>query len=172
MKNTLFNNINFDSNDYVHRQSGEGLPEGTTVKLTQISDESLYRSKNFLVLDTDALKAIKSNLSYSDFGALIRMCENVSWIFNILMTSDKTIPHTNSSIAKELNISSEGARKILKKLVSKNILEYCICFPSGFKKKVYILNPSLMRRGNKLNNSVSIKFRDFTEPYDEVAENI
>jgi hypothetical protein len=172
MKNTLFNNTNFDPNDYVNRHTGEVLPEGATVKLTQIADESLYKSTNFLVLDTDALKAIKSNLSYSDFGALIRMCENVSWIYNVLMTSDKTIPHTNSSIAKELNITGEGARKILKKLVSKNILAYCICFPSGFKKKVYILNPSLMRRGNKFNNSVNSIFRDFTEPFDEVAENI
>jgi hypothetical protein len=172
MKNSLVKYNNFDSSEYVNFKTGELLGSNVSIKEIIVTDETIYKSKHCLILDTDALNIVKSNLSYSDFGALIRMCENVSWIYNVLMTSDNTMPHTNSSIAKELNITGEGARKILNKLVSKNILAYCICYPAGFKKKVYILNPSLMRRGNKFNNSVCSIFRDLTEPFDEVTEKI
>jgi hypothetical protein len=172
MKKNLYKFNNFEPTDYANIKTGEILGPGVEIKEIVVTDESIYKSKHCLILDTDALNIVKSNLSYSDFGALIRMCENVSWDFNVLLTSDKTIPHTNSSIAKELNITGEGARKILNKLVSKNILAYCICYPAGFKKKVYILNPSLMRRGNKFKNAVSSMFRDLTEPFDEVNEKI
>lgn len=148
----------------VDTETGEVLSaqEGTLELKQHIeTDCFLVHSDNYIILDVTALELIKPLISYSDFGALLFIGRMVTKNYNVCM-KDYDNPHTTKTISEELNITLRGASKILSKLVSKNILAYAICYPSGYKQKLYMINPSLLRQGKKYNNCILPMFKDLS----------
>ena len=151
----------------------EGLLDTQTGELLEAKDSSLkliretetdcflVHSDNYIILDVKALEQIKPFISYSDFGALMYISQIITRNYNVCM-KDFDNPHTTQSISQDLNITVQGANKILTKLVNKNVLAYAICYPSGFKQKLYMINPSLIRQGKKYNNCLNPIFKDLT----------
>lgn len=125
------------------------------------TDCFLVHSDNYIILDVNALELIKPFISYSDFGALMFISQIITKNYNVCM-KDFDSPHTTETISKDLNITLRGASKILTRLVSRNILAYAVCYPAGFKQKLYMINPSLIRKGKKYNNCLNPIFKDLT----------
>lgn len=50
--------------------------------------------------------------------------------------------------------------KMIRKMVKLGIIAYIVCAPSGFIKKVYMLNPTIARKGKKYHEVIDI-FPDF-----------
>lgn len=149
----------------VDTETGEMLvPDNCTIEVTKThnTDFFLVHSDNYIILDVQALTLIKPLISYSDFGALLFISQLVTKNYNVCM-KDFDNPHTTKTISEDLNITVQGANKILSKLVSKNILAYAICYPSGFRQKLYMINPSLLRQGKKYSNTIEPLFKDLTK---------
>ena len=148
----------------VNTETGEVLEaKECSLELTKVTETDcfLVHSDNYIILDVTALELIKPLISYSDFGALLYIGRMVTKNYNVCM-KDYDNPHTTKTISEELNITLRGASKILSKLVSKNILAYAICYPSGYKQKLYMINPSLLRQGKKYNNCILPMFKDLS----------
>lgn len=148
----------------ISTETGEILEQNNcSIKITKehATDFFLVHSDNYIILDVQAMTLIKPLISYSDFGALMFISQIITKNYNVCM-KDFDNPHTTKSISEDLNVTVQGANKILNKLVSKNILAYAICYPSGFRQKLYMINPSLLRQGKKYSNSIEPLFKDLT----------
>lgn len=128
-----------------------------------IIDEDTFTvsSEEYVILDSRSLAAIKPYISYSDFGALIYMCKFIKCHYNVCM-KDEVMPHSTATISEDLKITVQGARKILNKLVDKNILAYAICYPAGYKQKIYMVNPTLLRNSKTFSKCIYPLFKDLT----------
>lgn len=156
---------NIDPSDYVHKDTGEMLVpnENTSYKVSKIkvTNSFIADSKHYITIDMDSIMQLEGLIPYQDFGALFCICENLSKEFNILMYNNHT-PHTTNTISDKLRISNEGARILLKRLVDKSILAYVVSVKSGYKQKIYIANPSIIRKSKSFSNELKLIFDDLT----------
>jgi hypothetical protein len=97
-------------------------------------------------------------LSEVEYAKVMKLIDQVRTPFNILY--DLHAPHTPESLSTYLDYSLERFYTLIKKLVKKGIMAYIVCAPSGYIKKVYMLNPTFARKGKRYNKYLADVFPD------------
>jgi hypothetical protein len=80
-----------------------------------------------------------------------------------IVCQDNNHPHTPETISIKLDMHIDKWYEFVRKMVKKNILCYCVCAPSGYVQKIYMLNPFIARKRTTFNCELNTFFRDVTK---------
>ena len=152
--------------EYVNAETGETLAseakDGITIKMTEDTKYFTIDSDEYVVFDSKAINYLAKELAKSDMARVLRLGNMVKGDCSIIC-QDNNKPHDSETLPKVLDdMSHDEFYKMVRKLVSKNILAYCVCAPSGFVQKIYMLNPYIARKRKVLNCELNTFFKDVT----------
>jgi hypothetical protein len=156
-------NVELSLDDYIDEETGEvkilaEIPENT--KVLKNSDYSIITSTDYAVLETAALMELTKILNNSDLANVIKMSVITKTPLNIIFNSN--IPHTNETLQKYLEISSESMfMKLIKRLVTAGVLYQIKGRIYGEVRVCYMLNPFLSRKRKVFENKVFDIFEKF-----------
>lgn len=151
----------FDPSDYVNKTTGETLESvlgGSSLQSVSQSDLFTISYDDYIVACGKRLKEVKGAVSRSDYTRFMEMSLMVKTIFNVLYNS--TIPHDLDSLSRALEIDKDNTTKLVNRLVKKGFMAYTVCAPSGFVQKLYMLNPSIIRKRKTFHKELFIFFKD------------
>jgi hypothetical protein len=136
--------------DYANIYTGEVLNSENKTESVELvkykpSTKMLLESKDYITIDSQALLYLCNVLSKGDISHLYRMAQMLRTDCSILFNNNNK-PHTTESLCKALDVDVSNFRKVLNRLVKKNVLAYAVCAPSGYVKKVYMFNPYVARK--------------------------
>jgi len=153
---------NVPVDQYCDIETGEVMGSGNRLQVLETTELSVVTSKDFVMIETDALLYICKMLSNADLNKFQQMCACLKTDLNIVY--NHTIPHTRATLAQALEISEDEVTKLCKRLVKKGVLMKCQVAKSiDVVQEVYIVNPSVARKRRTINNEVLNLFKDFRE---------
>jgi len=157
-KDKKLNTINkmlFDSN------TGELSDIGNiTVMERKDSGEIMINSKAYVYLDTNCLTSLLlKGIKEVDLALLITLSSNLLIGHNICMRNEFD-PHTTATIAKQCGYTVQAVKMKLNRLLKQNVLYYGTFKDKKSMGKVYVVNPHLIRKGNKLRAILGDIFND------------
>jgi hypothetical protein len=124
---------------------------------------AIVQSKSYLYLDVDRLKILHAlRISQVELGFLMLISTNLMSYYNICRNEDDK-PHTADSIGKLIGESRQNAKRKLDSLVDKNILAQVTYPDLKHLKKVYAVNPHILRKGKDLSEYLFNIFYDFVK---------
>lgn len=152
-----------DLESYVDESTGEvkmlaQIPEG--VKITEESGMVVLDSDNYAVLETEAMLALMKVLNNSDLCNVLKMSVTTKTALNIVFNN--TIPHTNDTLQKYLQIGSQSKFiALIKRLISAGVLYQIKGKIYGEVRVCYMLNPFLSRKRRLFEAKVFDVFEKF-----------
>jgi hypothetical protein len=153
-------------NEYVNTETGETLGSETNDKISITMKEAtgLFEidSNDYIVFDSGAIAYLESVLGNADVQRVNRMARMLKTDCSILC-QDNNHPHSPETLSVIFNLSKNKFYEMIRRLVSKNILSYCVCAPSGYVQKIYMLNPYIARKRKNFNCELLVFFRDITK---------
>ena len=158
-------NAPVELDSYINEETGEvkvmaDIPAGSVVKTD--SGFSMITSNNYAVLESDALLELMKVLNNSDLANVVKMSVVTKTPLNIIFNN--TIPHTNETLQKYLEISSQSMfMKLIKRLVNVGVLYQIKGRIYGEVRVCYMLNPFLSRKRKVFENKVFDVFEKFTK---------
>ena len=111
-------------------------------------------------MDSNVIGYLSTILNNSDLAKILKMAKMVKTEFNILFNYN--IPHTPSTLSNDLDCPIDELYRLIKKLHTKGILAYCVSYKSGYKQKVYMLNPTVARKRKTFNKALLEIFDDLS----------
>lgn len=155
-----------DANNFANPETGETLSselnDKVSIKAEEETDLITISSDEYIVFDSKAMIFICSILSKPDVEKVFRMSNMVKTDCSILYQNNNT-PHDTKSLSISLNFSQDELRRLIKRLVSANILAYTVCAPTGFTRKIYMLNPFLARKRKTIHCELQEIFSDLSD---------
>lgn len=131
-----------------------------TVMERKDSGEIMINSKAYVYLDTNCLTSLLRNgVKEVDLALLITLSSNLLIGHNICMRNEFD-PHTTATIAKQCGYTVQAVKKKLNRLLKQNVLYYGTFKDKKSMGKVYVVNPHLIRKGNKLRAILGDIFND------------
>ncbi len=116
--------------------------------------------KEYLYLDLVNLRTILSKgIKQVELGLLLTLCSNLLQNENICM-QDNGEPHTTLSIAELTKNTEQAAKKKLNSLVKMGLLDYSKALVKMKFKKVYRINPHIIKKGIDLDMQLATMFDD------------
>ncbi len=154
-KLNTFNKMLLDSN------TGEISDIGNiTVMERKDSGEIMINSKAYVYLDTNCLTSLLlKGIKEVDLALLITLSSNLLIGHNICMRNEFD-PHTTATIAKQCGYTVQAVKMKLNRLLKQNVLYYGTFKDKKSMGKVYVVNPHLIRKGNKLRAILGDIFND------------
>ena len=116
--------------------------------------------KEFLYLNIEGLRILLSKgIKQVELGLLLTLCSNLKQNENICM-QDTDEPHTTLSIAKLSGNTKQATKIKLNSLIKMGILDYSKALVKMKLKKVYRINPHIIKKGIDLDNQLATMFDD------------
>ena len=141
---------------FVNSETGETFlleNPNSTVTIAEDSDYVVHKSKNFVVIESNALEYVISKTSNTDYKKFTRMANWLKGDFNIVFNNN--IPHTLETLSKALDLSKDETTKTINRLIDVGLAAYTVCNPSGFgKQKLYMLNPTVVRKRSRIHKEI------------------
>lgn len=129
------------------------------------ADYITYNSTQYFYLDTEQLYKLLSNgIKQVELALLITISSDLMMKTNICMINDEK-PHTAESIAKLIGTTRQSVKRNLKSLEELGVLHYGIMKENKRLGKVYIINPHIIRKGNKMKLSLRTIFDEIKREY-------
>ena len=154
--------------DYVNHQTGETMDsemkDGLTVKMREDTGHFVIDSNEYVVFDAGAIEYLQS-AAKADVSRVIQMGNMVKGDCAVIYQNNNH-PHDSSTLPGVLNLSQDKFYKMVRRLVSLNVLSYCVCAPAGYTQKLYMLNPYIARKRKTFDSILHEFFRDITKPID------
>jgi hypothetical protein len=149
---------NHNPSEYINPDTGETLPselssgKNCKIQLTKEEDSDYYviDSERYIIIDSKALTKVTAMLKQAELAKVLKLADKVKTPFNIIY--DDKEPYTPEKLSEFLEFDLHNFYTLVRKLVKKGILAYVVCAPSGYLKKVYMLNPTLARKGKRFHN--------------------
>jgi hypothetical protein len=164
--NKVNSNIQFDLDNFFNSETGESLASeivGNNISVTIKKETDLITLKkpeNFSMINLDTLNKLYKILSNSDLGYLLKMFPLTKTEMNLIYNN--TIPHSNSTLQKYLEIKSNKTfHTLIKRLISAGVLYQIKGNIQGAVRVVYIMNPNVSNRRKTFHNSLVNLFKDF-----------
>ena len=152
-----------DPSQYVNVETGEDLTSQLNnggVEFHQNSEYITITSDNFTILDFNALVFLKNHLNRSELGSISIIAEDLKTPLNIVYNN--SIPHSNESLQKTLNIASNSTFNLLiKKLMKLGVLYQIKGNIGGQVRVIYMMNPFVARKRKQLDSKLLNVFKDF-----------
>ena len=124
---------------------------------------AFVHSKSYLFLDTERLKILHSyGITQVELGFLMLISANLMSFHNICMNDDGK-PHTADSIGELIGESRQSAKRKIDNLIDKNVLAQVTHPNVKHLKKVYAVNPHILRKGKDQSEYLSNIFYDFVK---------
>lgn len=142
--------------------TAEVVPTDGNIFTIKNADRINISYDNYLSLNLDCLNAILTNgVKQVELGLLISICSNLMTNENICL-QDNGEPHTTSSIAKLTGHSEQATKKKLNSLEKMDLLNHSFTKYKLGKKKVYRVNPHIIKKGLHMNSILASLFNDIT----------
>lgn len=146
----------------VDTKTAEIVPTEGNIYSISDSGKMYVTYDNYLSLNLDCLTAILSKgIKQVDLGMLISICSNLIVNENICLQPNNE-PHTAESVAKIIGQTEQAAKKKLNNLVKMDLLNYSHAIVGYKKRKVYRVNPHLIKKGLNMNAQLAPMFSDLT----------
>jgi hypothetical protein len=136
--------------------NGEIVPTNDkTVIIREDAGIVNFNYKNYVTIDTDALKQLVNTLSDANLSLILKLCTTLRITENICFQENK-IPHTTSSLAELFNETHQSMKRKLNELMKHNLLVYV--YSETYRCTVYIMNPHLVKNGKNFPKELTEKF--------------
>jgi len=146
----------------VDMTSAEVVPTDGNIFTIKNSGRVNLSYYNYIMLNLECLNAILSiGIKQVELGLLISICSNLLVNENICL-QDNNEPHTTSSIAKLTGHSEQATKKKLNSLKKMDLLNHSFTKYKFGQKKVYRVNPHIIRKGVHMNSILATLFNDIT----------
>lgn len=162
MNKSVFSKSKLDSSKYVNIDTGESLSteEPGITSINKITpDLKIISSKEYVVIDSQALSYITRQFSTVDLGNILAMADMVRGNYNIVYDND--IPHTKDTLRKRLDYSVNKFRDLLSRLYKGGVISYLHSYVNGKECKFIILNPYIARKQKTYHVDCLTLFQDF-----------
>ncbi len=163
----ITSSIKIDLDKFFNGETGESLASeivGNNITVTMKKENTelftLKQPENFSFINLDTLDKLYKVLSNTDLGYLLKLFPLTKTEMNMIFNN--TIPHSNYTLQKYLEIKSNQTFHILiKKLISVGVLYQVKGNIQGAVRVVYIMNPNVSNRRKTFSNSLMDYFKDF-----------
>lgn len=151
-----------NADEYVNIDTGELLSsEFPNVKTMNLdSDLVLINSKEYVIIDSEALKYISAKFNNQDLGRILSMANMVNGRYNIVYNGKQ--PHTKESLQKELDYSVNKFRDFIDRCFTEGVISFLVSFVDKKKQKFIVMNPNLARKNKVFHQDTIQLFRDFS----------
>jgi hypothetical protein len=154
------------ADDYVNKETGELLSsevkDTISITLKEKTNQFIINSDEYIVFDADAISFLTKELSNSDRGKIMTIANMVKGDCSIICQNNNH-PHTTDTLSVTLDMNLNRFYVFVRKMVTAGILAYCVCAPSGYVQKIYMLNPYVARKRKTINCELNTFFRDVTK---------
>jgi len=160
----IVQNSNLDLSKYVNTDTGEPLLDEVGDKVSIVvnkdTEMSVVSYSDYSVISTEAIIILSQILNNSDFANVIKMAVVVKTPMSIIYND--TVPHTNETLQKYLEIKSEAMYvNLIKRLMNAGVLYQMKGKIYGEVRKIYIINPYICRKRKVFENKVLDMFQQF-----------
>lgn len=168
MQKTIFHSTNSSvrGDDYENPLTGNTLHDdvqGEKVYHKKKLDTFHIESTNYIIFDDAAAAYLCRELSAVDRDRVMRIGNMLYSDCSVVYNRDRRTAHSSETLSTALDMEISKFYVMVRKLVKKNILSYCVCAPSGYVQKIYMLNPYIIRKTKNLNCELHSFFRDVTQ---------
>lgn len=154
--------------DYINPETGETLASecngNISVTLKEGTDQFVINSDDYVIFDVGAMEYLNRVITKADTSRVHTMSRMLKTDCSVVCQANNHA-HTADTLPVILNLSQNKFYAMVRRLVSKNILAYCVCAPSGYTQKIYMLNPYIARRRKVFNCELQTFFRDVTKDH-------
>jgi|APFre7841882793_1041355.scaffolds.fasta_scaffold25316_1 hypothetical protein len=157
---------NIDPRKYVNYETGETLDseisnEHYSVSIGKSTGLVKIESDDYAVLDSEAYMFLAQVLNNSDLANVLRMSVTTKTALNIVFNS--TVPHSNETLQKHLQIKSESKYMgLIRRLIKAGVLYQIKGLIYGEVRVCYMLNPYISRKRKTIEERVFDIFNKFT----------
>ncbi len=152
--------------EYVNTDTGEILSseikQGISLVLNKQTNQFIIDSDEYVTFDADAIYYLAEHLNAADRGKVMLLANMVKGDCCVLYQNNNH-PHTPETLSVTFDMHIQKWYEFVRKMVKKNILAYCVCAPSGYLQKIYMLNPYIARKRKTINCELSHFFSDITK---------
>lgn len=155
----IIKKVEINSQEVADTQTGEifDLKNMNLVDF-QSADYINIDSKTYFYVDTNDLFAlILKGITHAELGLLIILATSIQSGSNICMLN-KDDPHSTKTIAKLVNCSVQSVKGKINRLIKLDALFYGVVPEQKRLRKVYVINPHVLRMGRKFNKSLATIF--------------
>jgi hypothetical protein len=168
MQKTVFHSTNnsIRGDEYENPLTGATLHddvEGDRVYHKKQTGTFHIDSNNYVIFDDAAAAYLCRELSDPDYARVVKIGSMLYSDCSVVYNREKRTAHSSETLSTALNMDLNKFYVMVRKLVKKNILSYCVCAPSGYVQKIYMLNPYIIRKTKNLNCELHSFFRDVTQ---------
>ena len=148
--------VNTDTGEYL----SDEIDQNISISVDKNTDMSVVSYSDYSVISTEAIVILSQILNNSDFANVIKMAIVVKTPMSILYND--TIPHTNETLQKYLEIKSEAMYiSLMKRLMQAGVLYQMKGLIYGEVRKIYIINPYICRKRKVFENKILNVFQQF-----------
>jgi len=153
-----------DLSEYHNNKTGEALDSelkpGTKVTIKEKTGMVNISSNDYAVIDTQAIQILAKMLNNSDLANVIKMAVCSKTPLNLIYNN--TIPHTNETLQKYLEVSSESKYiELIKRLMKAGILYQIKGLIYGEIRVIYMINPFLSSKRKTFDERLIGIFTEF-----------
>jgi hypothetical protein len=152
--------------DYVNTETGElltsELKEGIKITLLKDTNQFIINSDEYVIFDADAIYYLTNHLSSTERGKVMTLANMLKGECSVLCQNNNH-PHTPNTLSLFFDMHIDKWYQFVRKMVSKGVLAYCVCAPSGYLQKIYMLNPYIARKRKSINCELNYFFSDITK---------
>ena len=121
--------------------------------------EYILSFANFVSSDAVFDEEICWLLSAADYRRYRLMTNWLHTNFNIVLSGNNR-PHTLQTLSKAIRLSVDETTRFIKRLVEVGLLVYSFCPKSGYDKKIFMINPYVIRKRNSFHEHLFTLFTD------------
>ncbi len=154
-----------DPSNYVNTKTGEILSSetpGAEGVISEDTDMVEIHSDEYIIIDSKALDYILEHFTPVEYGRVLKMTNMVKGPFNTLYRSCN-LPHTNQTLAEELDYTRAKYHTFMKKLYKKSIIYYFVGMNDGVEIRHILLNPHLARKRKTVSKECIQHFQNISE---------
>jgi hypothetical protein len=152
--------------NYVNTETGEVLTseisKGISITLKENTNQFIINSNNYITFTKEAIEYLSREVSNNELFKITTMA-NMLRTDCAIVCQENNHPHTPDTLSLSFDMCINKWYEFVRKMVKKNILSYCVCAPSGYVQKIYMLNPYIARKRTTFNCELSSFFRDVTK---------
>jgi hypothetical protein len=161
----LVTESNIPMDEYKHISTGKTMldeSDGNTAKMQKPTDHFRIDTDNYVVFSSDAVEYLLRTLNRTDVSRVFQIGNMVIGDCSVICSANYK-PHSSDTLSAALQMDKNKFYEMVRRMVKKNILSYCVCAPTGHVQKIYMLNPYIARKKKALNCELLTIFRDITQ---------
>lgn len=152
--------------EYINAETGELLSseadEKISITLKENTNQFIINSDEYVVFDSDAIHYLTNRLSTTERGKIVTIANMVKGDCSVICQNNNH-PHTPETLSISFDMHIDKWYAFVRKMVKQGVLAYCVCAPSGYLQKIYMLNPYIARKRKTINCELNHFFRDITK---------